>query len=391
MTSHSENFIKVKKLHFEKGLPFTEVNIKFEKGGKSTAKIKLGKKEEVEGDEPDLIELAWSIKSTIRDGKKKLVDLSSLPIKSGQKYYDNMDIFLKDSDPEGKIKKLVKEMVEDVTKRPTFNLKKGIIDILNKKFDTSEAQEILSDYNSSKAYLLSQLALFNNPYQIILKKRGYSKNFNDFSEASDKIFREKIRSLPSIQALKTYDSICLVDIYFVVFNLSREMANQDQIWGALYKETGGKLSGEMGIHKKLSDYEVLYELTKDLLRDLAVILDKGARNVDVNNKEKVREFLTSQGYSSLVSFIEPHLRHGKAHVSVEYNGKTGEATIYDSVYKNRKVLIKKKYSEILDACKKMEELALALVLNHLVNELIILFMVLDSPDFKFFVVENKSK
>jgi hypothetical protein len=158
---------------------------------------------------------------------------------------------------------------------------------------------------------------------------------------------------------------------------------------SLYKETGGKLDGPIGIQNLIEEYIDIYEIIRPILRDMAILIRKNGDKVNLNSQDDIIRFLKVKKYKSLVGSIDIHLRNVGTHFSLDFN-KKGVVKVFDSSTKRRKLIKNFKYDDIIDKHKKINELALALIFSYLMNERIICLFTIDSLDFKYYVVENKS-
>ncbi len=389
---NSKNFVKLKKLLYQEGFMIKSFNVKFNRGVVS-AKVLLekdGKKELISGQEDDFVLLATNLKETIREGTKRIVDLTSLPVKSSSQYYKNMEYFLPNEKNKNPLKTAIQRIMNNTSKLPkNLNLKEGIIHCLKKDFENYHAKNMLKNYQDSKAFLIIQVP----PIKSILEKLKKNKiknikSYEKYYKLCEDIFLKNIRNHPPLKAFKIMESKFKIDTNFLMKNFTEEMKSQGIKWDSLFKTFKGKMEGVEGIKNIMGEYSNIYEITNKLLRDLAYLLKDEQGSNDLNSDAKVMELLKEKGYEELVKDIEKDLRHGGIHKSIDYSTK-GVIKIYDSPRKKRTLKKTLTYQEIIDKYNLLKDLTFALIITFILEEHIIILGVLESPDFKFFVIENK--
>lgn len=394
----SPNFIQAKKLIYEQGFEIDslEINISPIKDGQKgectgKAKITFNKNDEIislEGDDSDFFELACKLKTTFRDGRKKIIDISKLPVKNTGTYYENMNYFIpKNSD---EITHAIKRLQLGTTNIPSeFNISKGVEDCINKNFESKEAKLLLDNYFDSIAAVILGMIPIQKGFENVKKKMISNENrFNIYFNKINEIFQDKLMKLSLLESFEKICNECNVDVYFMLKNFTQTIKLADQNWGSLFKQTGGTLPGEEGMQRLIDDYSKLYEIIRESLRDLAYLLKDTTDYVDLNSQEGVIQFLKNKGYSDIFGTINTNLRNGGTHISIDYSTK-GKVYVYDSSSKKRQLLDSLSYQKIIDKHYRIRELSLAITFSYLMVEQILLLRILDSPEFKFYVVENK--
>lgn len=388
---HSKNFIRVKKLYFEEKKKIKAVKLNF--GGDSTnAKITFednGSDIVVSGPEGDLFDLATKFNSTIRNGEKEIVDISTTPAQDSNTYYENIDYFV----PRGfkDIKEVSKKFYDGSAKiNPSTNIHQAVEDILDNKFETSDAKEVINNYFEAISLFILKLKPIHEVYeQVKAKQTKNLPRFKAYMSASDKIFKESFENISILETIMLLKNNCTVDIRHLLTNFSTTIVNISRRWDKFYKVTGGKLEGEDAMQYIVSDYEKIFEIAKEIIIDFAIMLKTEEDEFDYNSEYQVISFLKRKGFSHLVGTIDNDLRNGSAHSSIDYTTEKGIIRIYDSNRKDRKLIKKLTYAEVLKKYDSLVDLAYAVLFSYLLNREVYYLKALDSPDFKFHVVENK--
>jgi hypothetical protein len=159
----------------------------------------------------------------------------------------------------------------------------------------------------------------------------------------------------------------------------------------MYKTTGGKLDGDKAMQYIVPDYARIFEIAKDVLVDFALMLKTDEDDIEINSEEQVIAFLKRKGYSNLVGTIDNDIRNGSAHSSIDYTSIKGKLIIYNSNKKNKREIKKVSFSDMLRKYDSLSDLTFAVLFSYLMSRELYYLWALDSPDFKFYVVENKPK
>lgn len=391
---HSENFLQVKNLYFTEKKKIKSITFTFSKEKNSSAKFVFENEGEdivIEGKEQDLVELSLQFQSTIRDGKKELVDLRTTPAYDSGTYYENVEYFI----PKGftDIKEISQRFTDGTAKiNPDVDIKQGIVDILENNFDSSDAKEIITNYFESLSLHIFRLnpvlQIYNHVKKNLVKN---SVRFNLYMTESDKIFKTSLKNEPVLNSVRILHSKCKADIDYLLLNFKNIINSIDLRWRELYKTTGGKMDGDKAMQFIVPDYARIYEIIKDVIIDFAILLKSESDEINLNSEEQVISFLKRRGYSNLVGTVDNDLRNGSAHSSIDYSSEKGFLLIYDNNTKNRKLIKKIQYSDVLKKYDSLSDLTLAALFSYMMNRELYYLWALDSPDFKFYVVENKPK
>jgi hypothetical protein len=394
-SKHSDNFISVKKYYFENRLKVKEVKFSttsLDNGNfDSQAKIVFDKNGEdiiIEGSESDFVDLSHNFMSTFRDGKYELIDLATTPAKNSTTFYKNMEHFISGS--KDSLRKTIKDLQSGNGKLTTdINFVQGINACLTNNYSDPNAKAILENYEETIGIMILGLVPLHDSFEKV-KSRVVAKEtrFNSFMKESDEIFAKNLRSLSPLVAFRTIYENCEVDTEFLLNNFVQTKKIVDIRLRSLYKETGGKLDGPIAIQNLIKEYIDIYEIIRPILRDMAILIRKNGNQVDLNSQDDIIRYLKINKYNSLVGTIDIYLRNAGTHSSLDYTEK-GVVKVFDNSTKRRKLIKNFKYNDIIDKHKKINELALALIFSYLMNERIIWLFTIDSPDFKFHVIENK--
>lgn len=394
ISKHSDNFKLVKKYYFTDKLKAKEVKFSLNELGDGASKAKIifdnnGKDIIIEGSESDFIDCLLNFKSSFRDGKGILIDLVTTPAKNLTTFHKNMEYFISVS--KDSLKKAIKDIQSGKGKLQTDkHFVQGINACLKNNYSDANAKKILENYLETIGLMIIGLIfLYESIEKVKSKILSNESRFNSFIKESNEIFSNNLSSLSPLVAFKTTNENCNTDTEFLLNNLVSTLEEIDLKYKSLYKETGGKLDGSMGTKILINKYRDIYEIIKPILRDLAFLVSKNGDDVNLNSQDDVIRFLKEKKYNSLVGTIDIFLRNGASHSSLDFSEK-GVVKVYDNPTKTRKLIKNFKYDDIIDKNKKIKELALALIFSYLMNERIIWLLTIDSPDFKFYVAENKS-
>lgn len=394
-SKHSDNFISVKKYYFENRFKVKEVEFSatsLDNGTfKTQARIVFNNNGEdiiIEGSEPDFVDLSHNFNSTFRDGKLELIDFVTTPAKNSTTYYQNMESFISGS--KDSLRKTIEDLQAGKGKLPIdINFVQGINACLTDNYSDPNAKAILENYEETIGIMILGLVPLHESFQKIKSRIVANESrFNSFQKESDEIFLKNLRSLPPLIAFTTIYENCDVDTEFLLNNFVQTKKGIDIKWRSLYQETGGKLDGPIAIQSLIKEYIDIYEIIRPILRDLAFLINKNGDKVNLDSQDDIIRFLKTKKYNSLVGTIETHLRNAGTYFSLDFTEK-GVVKVFDSSKKKRKLIKIFKYDDIIDKHKKINELALALIHSYLINERLIWLFTIDSPDFKYYVIENK--
>jgi len=390
---HSDNFISAKKYYFVDRLIVKE--IKYSTTGARIVFDNNGDDIIIEGSESDFCDYLLNFESTFRDGKPKLIDLATTPSKNLATYYKNMEYFISVS--KDSLKKTIKDLQSGKGKLPIdinfidIDFSKGINDCLTNNFSNPEAKAIIENYEETIGIIILSLSYLHETFEVV-KSRMVSKEsrLNSFMKEADEIFAKNLRSLSPLVAFRILYENCTADTELFLNNFVHHKEIIDIKWRSIYNETGGKLDGKIGIPNLINEYIHIYEIIRPILRDLAFLIKTPNDNVNLDSQDDIILFLKQKNYNSLVGTIDTNLRNAGTHVSLDWSEK-GVVKLFDTPTKKRKQIKNLRYDEIIDKRQKINELALALIFSYIINERIIWLFTLDSPDFRFYVGENKPR
>ncbi len=390
-SKHSTNYLLVKKYYFEDKFKIQKVelicnvgsekvNFVFQKPDGNIININVS--------DEDLIDLFDKFHNTIRNGEKVVIDLSTTPAYNSNNYYNNTNLFIQ------KTKIYVKKICDDIKCGNSkidkmTNINEGIIAILKKDFSNKYANEILNNYFEAIGLLILNMTPIY--LEFITCKNKIIKNqtrFYSYMAEVDKIFNYFIKEQGLLDSILEIDSKCILDINHLIDQLIQTIKNISDKWSLLYNATGGKMAGELGIKEIIEQYKDLFEIVKPFLRDLVVLLKSESDNINLNSEEELITFLKQKGYSNLIGTIDNNLRNASGHNNFDLSTK-GRVKIYNSHNKNKVLLDDIDYTKIIDKSNKILDLSFAVCYSWIMNLEVLLLRILDSPDFKFFVIENK--
>ncbi|MDP2667043.1 MAG: hypothetical protein Q8P05_06100 [Candidatus Diapherotrites archaeon] len=396
MSKNSADFVKAKKLYYVEKWAVTEVNIKFENvdGNQSISATMIfekgGKTETIVSGEPDFVDMAFNFKTLYRDGETKIIDLSSTPIKNVANLYKNVEFF-KDLSKD-KVRELIGEIQSGKFLFPSgFNLRSTILDVLAKRFDNEHVKFLLANYNASLALQLAGMPLWYSSYQKMKNAANDKGRFENFERIFSRVFRETLGEMPVIKAFLAKETKYKADRNLLLKNLGTEFSRHKERWDTYYKTTGGQMDGNAAVLHFLDDYANLFEIIKPSLQDMVSIVKEknNENNISLESDNQIAAYLKQKGFSDLVDPIDPILRNGRSHYALEQIEK-GKLHIYNTKFKDRKLLKIYDIQDVIDKYMEFCDFARALVITDVLNDELLLLKALDSPDFKFFVIENKT-
>ncbi|MFA5406750.1 MAG: hypothetical protein WC307_05325 [Candidatus Nanoarchaeia archaeon] len=391
----SKDFNDAKKLIYLDKFEVTAVNVEIigpankDKSKKSFAMISFKKEgiiKEIRSEEDDFISLAFSIKDTIRNGEKKLIE-----IKDTNKYYDNIDLLL----PKNKdVKKDIEDAINQINegKSPLikgFNLYDTFKKLVNNEFGDAKVKLLLTNYFEVIASQIINIKRLKDVFE--QTKHNQIKNideFESFTKSVDDITNKYILNYSPIESLTFYIKNSKIDAELLINNFIELEATISKKWSALTKGGTEGVEGESAAKFILDDYSDYFEISQKILTDLAVFINEKVNRFEtINSFYRIKVVLAENGFSNIVKLITEKLRHSATHWSIDYS-KKGKVLVYDTISRERKLLFEKTYEDLINSFNVIKNLTRALFFSYLMNREIIFFRVLDSLDLKFLLIEK---
>jgi hypothetical protein len=149
------------------------------------------------------------------------------------------------------------------------------------------------------------------------------------------------------------------------------------------KSSIGGLEPEMGLRKIAKEYTSILESIKPLLKDLLVAIGPSIDRSEITSLYNIKEELSKSNYSFLNYAIEPQLRHGASHSSIQINESDNKVVIYNQNETDPSIEKEMSYDEVVNTFNQLEDLAAALLHIFIYAEYKIIRRFLDSEEFKY--------
>jgi len=396
----SEAYKQLKTLYHEKKFNITDLNIEINQSGEETEEYgeiefedEAGNKTKITGTDCDFVRELFSIKSTVREGENKLIDLAETPVSDTEGYYDNIEYFVPTDwfDPDKSDVEIGFEMLrEEGADIPKLHLVNALDAAVSLDMDNENLIKVVQNYH--KILALQHLELRKSKEMSDEVKQTLPQNqarFETFYELTHEILGNGYLRNDHLSNYRDYREVTMSDVGFLVSKMRDVMTKTSEEWHA-FSGGGGTIDDNLAYPRILEEYHQYFELLRDLLRDLAATIQhlNEGESVDLNDTVDVIRFLKRQGYSNLVGTIELDLRRGPAHMSHDIDSDEKVVRIYDSRGRKRNVKNEIGFAELVDKQKKMRDLLPAVILAFNETEHVLEFLFLQSADFKFRIVEN---
>lgn len=386
----SESYIEFKKAFHQKRHEITETKVEFSQEGRSFAKVVFededGEEYELESDAGDFISLVAGLRSTFREGEKRIVDLEGEKGIDGSTYYNNMDYFI--SEKENPLDRARERLIEGGTDLPEdVSIEEALDALMEENYQNNDLEAIVENYYDALGALLMEIANIESSYTNMEQK---GNNIRDYTNKPHEIFQDSVFTLPPLEAYEKYrdKTSCNALALMESHNDLKEKMKAD--WGAHYEANGGRLQGKIGMRKILEDYSSFFEIIYPVLRDLAALLwdENNRKNEELSNKEDVLRFLRRQGYRKITGPVEPQLRHGPAHESVKIDDEEGKIRVYSDNSRDRELEEEYDFEKVPEKLNKMQKIVAPVLMGYVMDEYITIHRTLASRDFKFKIIEN---
>lgn len=395
----TEAYKQLKTLYHEENLNITELNIEINQSGEEPEEYgevvfedEDGDKTKITGTEHDFVIALFSIKNTVRQGEKKLIDLAETPVGDTEGYYDNIEHFVpRRGDPDrSNIEIGMEQLQEEGADVPKLSIIDGLDAAVELDLENDNLIKIVRNYH--KVLALQYLELRDSKEQLDDVKKKLPQNqarFENYFELTEEILSDGYLRGDAFSDYRDYRDVTISDIEFIVSRMRDVMVKTSEEWRA-FSGGGGTIENELAFPRILEEYHQCFELLRDPLRDLAATIQHSGETGDVELSDTVDviRFLKRQGYSNLVGTVELDLRRGPAHMSHEIDDDDGVVRIYNSRGRSRSVKNEIGFGDLVDKQKKIRDLLTGIALAFHQTEQVLEFRFLQSPDFAFRIVEN---
>ena len=402
----SRAYQKFAELYYERHLPIVDADIDGQKGRIVFEDDKS--KIEVTGEDQQFIDIIQNLVPTVRDGTEHLIDIRDMPAGSLQTYLENMQYFT--SNEEDPIRAATIKINRGELSPPSdFDETEALQASVELNFSNDELRKLIENYSEISAVKQSDANKMNQPFRKYRDNASYNEErFEEVYEMTVDLLKEVYLNGSPLNCYKEWHETCETDL----LNLSQkilDLKDRKQVeWNSLKSRDWnttegnasirfwenkadsieiGEVEAKIGIERIIEQYSKLFELAREPLRDLAAALDESG-TVDLTNMTEVLRFLASNDKQSFTESIEPQLRHGSAHASIETDDSNGVLRIYHGRGKNQTLAKKMDYVEVPPAYYDLSDMVASLLFAMTrVNDRVTL-RYMSSQEFRSRMVEN---
>jgi hypothetical protein len=384
---HSTDFVDAKKLLYTERYNVNGVKVNFlqNENGKQTHSaeiefVKDGTTKTIRSSEADFVRFAWSLKTTLRDGMQKIIE-----IKDTNRYYNNIEHFIKHTKED--VSKAAEEMKSGRSKlSKDFTIEKAFEDVLSNKYNTQMVKDLIENYPHVLANEVLILSFIQTNFENCKNKSKNPTRFLELFNLAGKVYQENLFSLDPLKAVETYKNVSRIDLDCITKSLLHQNNSTQEKWMGLTKNTAQGVDGQIAAKSMMDDYRDYYELVNKMLRHLAFIASYSELSKFEDSQKGIERTLKAKGYGKLLEPVDRLLRNCGSHWDADYSEK-GKIILKNSRGRKPRIIGEISYQKLVDNLNFIRELALLLLLSICMSERILYFRALDSPDLKFRLVE----
>lgn len=343
--------------------------------------IKNGNAIKLVSSEVDFVGLAFTLKSIVRDGQKKIIE-----IKDTSTFYDNICFF--DTKAGAAVREGIKEIVAGTIKlESSFSVEKAFLDIDHGNYKSLEIKELVEKYKYVLGYSMLKMQFIWGSFEKARKNAYDPTRFLSLLNLAGKVYQDCLFQLPPLETVKVHGKVSKIDLDHIGKSLVQHNTTVQEKWEGMTSKGTKPVDGKIAATTMVSDYQGYYEITKKMLRHLAFIIanSKGISNVE--SEAEIERLLSENGYGLLLDSVDRRLRNCGTHWDADYSEK-GKVKLIDSRGKKARVIGEISSQEIVDNLHLIRDLTTALFFSMVLMEELVYFRALDSPDLKFLLVEN---
>jgi hypothetical protein len=385
---HSAEFIYAKKLVYVEKYEVNEVNISVDQNsqGEQTHSANIifckgNDRKVIQSSKDDFVLFAWSLKTTIRDGITKIIE-----IKNPNKYYDNIHHFIAKSKDEVEQAK-VEILTGEKRLSNCFSSEAALENVLNGKYDSSVVRELVENYVYAIANEILTIAFLKKNFDKLRKKSDDPTKFTELFNLAGSVYQKHLFSFPPLKAIEIYSRISKIDLDHTSKSLLHQHRSSHEKWKGLTQNATISVDGRIAAKNLLDDYSDYYELVRKMLRHLAFIVSHSDMSSFQDSQEGIEQALTKKGYGDLLESVKRLFRNSGSHWEADYSEK-GKIKLVDTRSGTAKIVGEIGYQKLIDNHHLIRELSSSLLISILVTERLLYLRALDSPDLKFRLVEN---
>lgn len=368
--------------------------------GECTFKTEDGEAE-VRGNNQQFLDLLSSMVKIKKEGEYKYVDIEDYPVDSKQLFSENLKLF--EASDDHPVQEAVQRINNGSVELPEgFDLIEGVECIIESDFDNAYANYIINNYHVAVAISKSQednISKLTSQYE---KNANNTIRYKSYVRTISKILYLRYMSIAPDAGLKHWRQSCKNDLLHSGEQVSsdfsynresaRSMAKDDistdgpivKLLSVKDKSSFGGLEAEMGLRKIAKEYSSILESVKPLLKDLLMAIDPSIDRSEITGLYNIKEALSDSDYSFFRYAIEPQLRHGASHSSIQINEDAHKVVIYDQNEADPSIEKEMSYDEVVNTFNQLEDLAAALLHVFIHAEYKIIRRFLDSEEFTYY-------
>lgn len=398
-------YARFAELYYERNLPIKERLIQ---DGEGVVRFQDGDSIiEVSGSGWDFFAVIQNLVPTVRGGVEQFIDVRDTPAKNSRTRERNMRYFR--SEHEDPVQKATARLQRGDGNPPDeFDAKKALDSSLKPDLTDEDLQKLIKNYDEIIAIKNSDANRINAPYNKYKKKASYdSHRFEEVFETAVDLLQAKFLSGSPLARFEEWENkrnTDLLELGNKVLNFnerkqveweglkSREAPSDEDVvinfWDNNSDDVdGGRIEGSIGIERIIEQYAYLFELVREPLQDLAFALEP-PKPMNMNDTASVLQFLDSNGGDFFTDLIEPQLRHGSSHASIETDDSEGIVSIYDGRGRDRDLIIEMPYYRIPVEYYRLSDLVAALLfaITRVDNRVCLRYM--SSNEFRYRMADN---
>lgn len=362
----------------------------------------------VVGKRQDFLNTVQNLVPTVRDGVKQLIDVRDTAASDPDTYLRNLEFFHTEDD-DAILTATRKINQGEISPPSEFDSKNAVEASIRLDFSNEDLRKLIKNYTALLAVMQSDANRMNPPYRNYREEASYDEErFDEVYETAVELLQEEYLNGPPLACYRDWEEIRKTDLLNFSSRLLKLKTRKEIEWENLKsreKSTKpgdayfrfwqnktenikmGKIEGEYGIERILEQYAELFELAREPLQDIAAALD-GSGSVDLSDTADVLRFLDSNNQQSFTELIEPQLRHGSSHASIEADDSTATLKIYDGRGQNRKVVKSIDYQDAPFAYYRLSDMVAGLLFAITRVDDRVVLRYLSSPEFRLRMVEN---
>ncbi len=408
--SSSPAFQKFATLYYERQLPVIDRSIRHNR-----ATIVFEDTDEnvfLESEAEDFVETAKNLVPSYRENGDTYIDVRDTEAESPEEYLKRLEYFVSQED--NPILNMTRRINNGEVSAPeSLDLTEALDALINENWENDELGILLQNHVEAMALKQSDTNKMNAPFKKYKQNAAYdTERFSSLYENLTDSLNSRYQSGSPAECYVSWRNNCETDLEYISSRLLSTLERKELEWGTLLdadsQQVGefaiqfwqrdsdspslGTIDGEHGIERICEQYALLFELTRDPLHDIATAVCPSG--TDLSDTGKVLNCLEDSEVSQITELIEPQMRHGPSHQSLEidtddrvlkiYEERGGDRTLADQFHLDE---VPFKYYQLSDllaasifALTRMNDLV---VLNFLTSNELLSRLIEDLPAEQF--------